>query len=482
MKKGLLFLLFILILPSVNAFLDLRGIYNSYPQWFDFVIFFAMFGVVARIAFGKIFGREEPLHKALSLVVAFALAFAGVYVGYLSLSGLGESPIVWLLIFVFLFVGLYGLINSIFKKWWLSLLITILISLFLIYVILPGSVLQKIPLDMSFIGYIASFLGLLFMIFVIFCLVFWGSKKVKEWSSKIPDSGPGVSDKDIKGRRRRGKKSKKARKRKEKKRKKAREQKAKEREEAKKQKMEEAKKLKAFIINPIPGLNRIIRVEPEKVSRFIGKAEGGNKPYRVFRWFRSGQSLGSVSAISPSRSKVDIFFNRFMSGKSYTLAFEVTDSDRAKANSIVYVYVEKEEGPRQIPPQQRVSPRVRRPRGIRQILQQQRVSPRVRRPRKEEVIQKQDRQLEEDYKTIKAMLSRAEKNLEGAIKNYNMRARNVKNAEKKYKEAIAKKQGVHQPERAYKRALEKANLAAEKHQKAVLKHNSIKEKIKKYQS
>ena len=190
MKKGLFFLLFILILPSVNAFLDLRGAYVSTPELFDFLIFFLIFGIVARISFGRFFGGDEPLQKALSVVVALALAFRGVYLVHLSLTGIGDflanSPIFWFLIAIFLFFGLFRLVKWVCKRVWLSLLITILLSLCLVYIIFPDSVLRRIPLEMDLIGNVISFLAILFVIFLFVGLIALLKPLLGRWSSQHP--------------------------------------------------------------------------------------------------------------------------------------------------------------------------------------------------------------------------------------------------------------------------------------------------------
>ncbi|MAG50548.1 hypothetical protein CL621_02825 [archaeon] len=200
MRKLVYFLLFILILPAVNAFLDLRGIYDSNPFVFDFLVFFAIFGLIARISFGRFFGKTETTQRLLSAVVAFALAFAGVYAG-LSLSAIGDffanSPILWFLIAIVSFLGLFVFLNWIFKvaglgkpekpgKPWLALLLTTIISLFLYYLIFPESILRMIPFDFDFMGNVVSSLFVLFLLLVLAGLIFFGIRLLKKGSSESP--------------------------------------------------------------------------------------------------------------------------------------------------------------------------------------------------------------------------------------------------------------------------------------------------------
>ncbi len=300
MRKLIYFLLFILILPAVNAFLDLRGIYDSNPFVFDFLVFFAIFGLIARISFGRLFGKTETTQRLLSAVVAFALAFAGVYAG-LSLSVLGDifsnSPIIWFLIAIASFLGLFVFLSWIFKvagigKPWLAFLITTIISLCLYYFIFPENILMMIPLDFDFMGNVVSSLFVLFLILVLASLIFFGIRLLKKGSSGSSE----LSSKPSKG---------------------------------PNSKTPKVRKLKAFVVKRgnIFAIKNI-QVELGKEILFDGKVKGGSGKY-TYNW----KLVGRKSLNNAPRT----FSYTFLSEGKYRLMFGVKDSDGNVGVSKVYI-------------------------------------------------------------------------------------------------------------------------------------------------
>jgi len=157
-KKNLLYFIFLLLVPAVHAATDVlssileplgganfAGIYDSYWQIIDFIIYLVIFLAVARFTFRKWYEKEERSAKAISAGIGIVLALSLVIWGSnnnFRISNLGPFSAVLLLAIIVLaifitlkdmfglngryafawaFLFSYYLLQAIFKPLWLWL-------------------------------------------------------------------------------------------------------------------------------------------------------------------------------------------------------------------------------------------------------------------------------------------------------------------------------------------------------------------------
>jgi len=106
---------------------DLGFLYNTYPQWIDFLIFFLIFAGVGRLVFTRWFGDEAGA-KAVYLGLGVALAFGGVYYRYLTLELFGDFA--FILLMVIGGAALYGLFSMFGLNKWLSIIASLFVMLY----------------------------------------------------------------------------------------------------------------------------------------------------------------------------------------------------------------------------------------------------------------------------------------------------------------------------------------------------------------